>query len=284
MPCGAERTVAANGLRFRLYEWGPAGTAPALLLHSQAAHSHWWDWTAPLLADRFHVVALDLRGHGGSEWAEPPAYAFTDHVKDVVAVLDALGWRSPLVIGHSMGGYIGALLASLHPERVGALGIVDTLAEWREEQESWARRQLERPSPQFASREEAAARFKLTPPATTAPAEWVRHLGEVGVVERRPGVWEYAFDRRLFDHPRPNAWAFLPGVICPTLVVRGAGSTIMDKETWLKVTTTVQRGQFAEVKGASHHLVLDDPPQFVSLVTGWLKRESPSPLLGERAG
>ncbi len=272
MPCGAQRTLEANGLGFRLYEWGAAGGRPALLLHSQAAHSHWWDWTAPLLAEEYRVVALDLRGHGGSQWAEPPAYAFTDYARDVIAVLDALGWRSPCVIGHSMGGYVGALLASLHPERVGALVIVDTLAEWSEEQESWARRKLERPAPQFPSREEAAGRFKLTPPSTTAPAEWVRHLGETSVVERRPGVWEYAFDRRLLGHPRPNAWPFLPGVVCPTLVVRGAGSTIMDKDVWLKVTTAVQRGQFAEVKGAFHHLILDDPPQFVSLVAGWLAK------------
>ncbi|HEV8457223.1 MAG TPA: alpha/beta hydrolase [Methylomirabilota bacterium] len=273
MSCGSPRPLEANGIGFRLYEWGAAEAPPALLLHSQAAHSHWWDWTAPLLAEQFHVMALDLRGHGGSAWVEPPAYAFTDYVSDAIAVLDALGCRSPLIIGHSMGGYVGALLASLHPQRVGALVIVDTLAEWSEEQESWARRQLDRPSPQFATREEAGGRFRLTPPATTAPAEWVRHLGEAAVVDRSPGVWEYAFDRRLFGHPLPNAWPFLPGVICPTLVVRGAGSTIMDKDTWLNVTTAVRRGQFAEVKGAFHHLILDDPPQFVSLVTNWLARQ-----------
>src|SRR6266545_4091148 len=164
MSCGAPRRLEANGLGFRLYEW-----------------------SAPLLAEQFHVMALDLRGHGGSAWAEPPGYAFTDYVSDAIAILDALGWRSPLLIGHSMGGYVGALLASLHPQRVGALVIVDTLAEWSEEQEGWARRQLDRPSPRFTSREEAAERFRLTPPATTAPAEWVRHLGEAAVIALSPG-------------------------------------------------------------------------------------------------
>jgi pimeloyl-ACP methyl ester carboxylesterase len=90
------------------------------------------------------------------------------------------------------------------------------------------------------------------------------------VRERRPGVWEHAFDRRVFAYARPDAWPILPGVACPTLVVRGAGSPVMDKEAWLGVATTVQRGQFAEVKGAYHHLILDDPAQFVSIVTAWL--------------
>jgi pimeloyl-ACP methyl ester carboxylesterase len=272
MGCGAPRQVVANGLRLQCYEWGRPGARPILLLHSQAAHSHWWDWTAPPLAEDGHVVAMDLRGHGRSQWAEPAAYGFGDHARDVGGVLDALGWRSPVVVGHSMGGYVGALLASLHPERVGALVIADMLAEFGDDQEEWRRRQLERPGPRFTSPEEAAARFRLTPPATRAPEEWVRHLGETGVVEREPGVWEYAFDRRLFGHPRPNAWAFLPGVLCPTLVVRGEGSTIMDKEAWLRVTTTVQRGHFAEIKGAFHHLILDDPPRFAAAVTGWLGR------------
>ena len=58
MACGEARAVEANGLRLRLWKWGGAGP-PALLLHSLAAHSHWWDWTAPLLATRFSVIALD---------------------------------------------------------------------------------------------------------------------------------------------------------------------------------------------------------------------------------
>src|SRR5213592_1836329 len=119
MPCGAQRDVEANGLRLRLYEWGLPGRPPALLLHSLAAHSHWWDWSA----------ALDRRGHGGSAWSDPPAYRAADYAADIVAVLDALGWRRPLVVGHSLGGYVGAYLAARYPERVGALVIADTMTQ-----------------------------------------------------------------------------------------------------------------------------------------------------------
>lgn len=273
MTCGTPRDIRAGGLTLRAYEWGAAGDPPALLLHSLAAHSHWWDWTAPLLTGRRHVVALDFRGHGGSQWAEPAAvYRFTDYVADVVVVLDALGWRAPLVIGHSMGGYVGAYLASLHPSRVSRLVITDMLTGRSEEQEAWALKQAERPGPEFPTAAEAAARFRLVPPETNAPPEWRRHLGEAGAVERRPGAWQYAFDRRVFLHPPVDPWPFLGGVICPTLVVRGAGSSIMDREQWLRVTTAVKMGQFAEVKDAYHHLILDDPPQFVSIVEDWLAR------------
>ncbi len=270
MACGAPRVIEADGLRLELHEWGAKDSGPVLLLHSLAAHSHWWDWVAPLLAEDFHVVALDLRGHGGSGWVEPAAYRAPDYAGDAVAAMDALGWRAPLVMGHSLGGYVGACLASLHPDRVGDLVIVDTMTQWNEQETAWALEQAERPGSEFTSSVEAGARFRLSPRETTAPAEWLRHLGEAGVRERQPGVWQHAFDRRVFLHARPDAWSILPGVACPTLVVRGAASPIMDREAWLRVATSVQRGQLAEVKGAHHHLILDDPAQFVSIVTGWL--------------
>ncbi len=269
-PCGAPRALEARGLRLQAYEWGRPGSRPVLLLHSLAAHSHWWDWTAPLLARSVHVIALDLRGHGGSAWVEPAAYRATDYAADVVAVLDALGWRAPLVMGHSLGGYVGACLAARHPDRVGRLVIVDTMTRWTEQETTWALEQAERPGPELASREEAGARFRLSPRETTAPADRLRHLGEEGVRERQPGVWQHAFDRRVFAHARPAAWSILPGGACPTLVVRGDGSTIMSRESGQRVAAAVKNGRFAEVKGAYHHLVLDDPAQFAAIVEGWL--------------
>ena len=278
MACGAPRAVEANELRLRLYEWGERGGPPALLLHSLAAHSHWWDWSAPLLAERFSVAALDLRGHGQSAWTEPPAYRAADYASDIVAVLDLLGWRSPLVIGHSLGGYVGAYLAARYPDRVGALVITDTMTQWSDDEAAWGLRQVERPGPEFANPSEAGSRYRLSPAETTAPGDWIRHLGEAAVVERASGVWQYAFDRQVFAHARPDAWPLLPGIMVPTLVVRGEGSPIMDRDAMLRVATTVQRGQFAEIKGAWHHLILDDPAGFVSTVTAWLDRAVPPPV------
>ena len=279
MACGEARALEVNGLCLRLWEWGGSGP-PALLLHSLAAHSHWWDWAAPLLATRFSVMALDLRGHGESSWAEPAAYHASDYAGDIVAVLDHLAWEAPLVIGHSLGGYVGAWLAAHHADRVGALVIADTMTQWSEEETAWALRQSERPGPEFANPGEAGARYRLSPPETAATAERLRHLGEAAVVERAAGVWQYAFDRKVFAQARPDAWPILPRIACPTLVVRGEGSGIMDRAAMLRVATTVPRGQFAELEGAWHHLVLDDPARFVSLVTDWVERAKPAAAAG----
>jgi len=85
------RAVGVNGLRLHFLEWGTPGRPALCFLHGGAAHAHWFDLVAPAFADRFHVVSLDQRGHGESQWAEPAAYATQDFVADLIGVMDSLG-------------------------------------------------------------------------------------------------------------------------------------------------------------------------------------------------
>ena len=133
-----------------MYGWGDPARPPVLLLHSLAAHSHWWDWVAPRLAEHHHVVALDFRGHGASAWAD--RYTFDEYVADAIGALDVLAWRAPLVLGHSMGGYVTALLAARHPGRVRGLVIADMLTGWSDASSSIRRPIPGRSSPPSARR------------------------------------------------------------------------------------------------------------------------------------
>ncbi len=267
MGCGASRFVEVNGLRLHLMEWGAPGRQLVLLLHSLAAHSHWWDWVAPHWADRWRVVALDFRGHGESQWAS--SYTFDDYAADVARLLVETA-REAIVVGHSMGAYVGARLAAGRPDLVRGLVIADMLTGWGEEQAERARRQAARPAQRFASRDEAGHTFRLTPRETRAPDDALHHLGEAGAVERAPGVWEWAFDPRVFLHPPVDPFPFLPKIACPALVIRGRESSLMDRSGWQAVATAIPQGKFAELGGAYHHLVLDDPLGFVKLVDRYL--------------
>jgi len=148
MPCGAARSLTVNALALEIAEWGRGDARPLLLLHSLAAHLHWWDWTAPLWAPQHHVVALDFRGHGGSAHADPPAYGFDEHASDAAGVLSALSLDRVVLIGHSMGAFVGALVAARYPERVEALVMADMLSGWTAEQAAAAAPQ---PQPEQAT-------------------------------------------------------------------------------------------------------------------------------------
>ena len=142
------------------------------------------------------------------------AYRFSDYVADVAAVIDALGWRAPAVIGHSLGGYVGANLAALHPMRVGSLVIADMLTRL-DGGDGRARREARSSAPGRSSR---AARKRWPASASCPRTRWpparLAHLAEVGAVEPGPARGS---GRSTGASSRIRPWT--PGPSCPACSV-----------------------------------------------------------------
>lgn len=102
----------------------PDTAPPVLAVHGITATSRAWGPVARALGPKAAIVAVDLRGRGDSR-ALPPPFGLDAHVRDLVAVLDHLGWDRAVVAGHSLGAYIAARLAVRHPDRVSRLVLVD---------------------------------------------------------------------------------------------------------------------------------------------------------------
>lgn len=102
------------------------GSAPSTLmcLHGVTASAVSFQALADRLADRFTVVAPDLRGRGRSNDLPGP-YGMAAHAADVVATLDRLGASSAALLGHSMGGYVAVQTAVRHADRVERLHLID---------------------------------------------------------------------------------------------------------------------------------------------------------------
>jgi pimeloyl-ACP methyl ester carboxylesterase len=114
-----------NGtLQLHVAEDGDPALPPILLLHGITAFGGTWDWLTPTLAERFHVLRLDFRGHGESDRA-PDAYTSSGYVSDAVAVLQQLAGRPCPVIGHSLGGATAAALTQRHADLVTAAILED---------------------------------------------------------------------------------------------------------------------------------------------------------------
>ena len=121
--------VTANGLRFHYLEWGDPSNPDVLLLHGFAQTCHSWDFVALSLCDRFHVVALDQRGHGDSDWAPDGDYTPDTQQEDLHAIVQAIGLKDFVLMGLSMGGRNSFTYAANHPEEIRALVIVDAAPE-----------------------------------------------------------------------------------------------------------------------------------------------------------
>lgn len=94
-----------DGGTINAFDWGGDG-APTLFLHGGALSAHTWDLVCPLLRRDLRCVALDLRGHGDSDWAE--SYLISDHVDDIHCAISQLGWRQAHLVGMSLGGVCAA--------------------------------------------------------------------------------------------------------------------------------------------------------------------------------
>src|SRR5215475_2659481 len=125
MPHPRDVVLHHAGLRLHLLDWGKASAPPLLLLHGGAQTAHSFDEVAPDLSRDHHVLALDQRGHGDSDWAPGSVYRREDFIADVRAFLDDRGWPATTLIALSLGGMNAIGFSAAHPERVRGLVVVD---------------------------------------------------------------------------------------------------------------------------------------------------------------
>lgn len=117
--------VEVSGGRLACFRFGkPTAKRLAVALHGITASSRAWLPVARALGNRADLVAVDLRGRGSSGELPSP-FGIDAHVRDVLAVIDALGLERVVLAGHSLGAYIAAQLAASHPERVRSVVLVD---------------------------------------------------------------------------------------------------------------------------------------------------------------
>jgi 3-oxoadipate enol-lactonase len=118
--------IGVAGIRLAYRVWGSPGAPPLVLLHGLGEGAADWAGVAPAFARQRRVYAPDLRGHRRSD--RPGDYSVELMEADMRGFLDALGLDRVDLIGHSMGGLVGYLLAGDYPERVGRLILEDVAA------------------------------------------------------------------------------------------------------------------------------------------------------------
>ncbi len=270
-----KRSVVVGGLRLHFLESGTAGRPAVCFLHGGSAHAHWFDRVTPAFVDRFHLISLDQRGHGESQWAVPPAYATQDFAADLMGFLDAMGLARVALVGHSMGGHNSMSFAAWHPDRVSALVIVDSRPTIPTDRLDRLRRRGERTLRPYPSPEAATRSFRLLPRETNADPAFLAHLGAAGVVER-DGAWFYRFDPASNSGRQPvDAWTLLDRITAPTLIARGELSPVLPRDMADKLRASIRGATLAEIPASYHHLVLDNPPAFVQELDKFLTASLP---------
>ncbi len=249
---------ASGDLILNCVDYGGAAHRPLLFVHGGSAHARWWDFVAPALINRFHVLALDQRGHGDSPWTAEWSYGTRQYVADLEAIISGWGLGAPVLVGHSMGGHTVLSYAGQHSDQLHAMVVIDAPAGYPAAAVAALRELAERPSRPFPSLEEAIAKFRTNPPQNNAPPEILQYVARHSFREDPAGGWTHKMDRRTLIREPISAWKGLAQITCPSLYIR-AGSSVIPREIGEKITAAIPNCHFATVPDSFHHVMIDNP-------------------------
>ena len=273
----ADRFVDANGLRFHYLEWGDSSKPTVLMLHGVSQQAHSWDFISLPLSPDYHVIALDQRGHGDSDWASDGDYTLDSMVGDLDAIVPALGLDDGQfhLMGHSMGGRNSFVWASRHPEALRSLTIVDTGPETATRGRQRIQRFQQLPD-NLDTLEEFADRIQEY---TGRTREQVLGALKYSIREGADGKWTWKYDRVIRERGRQDGpwspeqlWECWRRINCPALVTRGDRSDVFSDETLQRMGREIADCKTVTVANAGHLVQGDNPPEFLAAARAHLDR------------
>ncbi|WP_262320523.1 alpha/beta fold hydrolase [Acidiferrimicrobium sp. IK] len=255
--------VDVEGASVHYVAWGEPGQRGLVFVHGGGANAHWWTHVAAAFASERRVVAVDLSGHGDSSHRE--RYDLGQWAREVLSAADHAGAVGPpVIVGHSMGGFVAIATASLHPAQVeGIIACDSPVTEPDPEVDSSRRVQEVNERPRlWASREMAVDRFRTVPPQANY-LDFVRDHVARRSLKPVEGGWQWKSDRALSEQFQQH----LQGMALPYLETLAARFALLRSEFGL-VTDDIGASMF-EVTGrkapvfvlpeAGHHPMLDQP-------------------------
>ncbi len=264
-----------SGLKLHYLDYGGAGKTPMLCIHGGGAHGHWFDFVADAFTSDHHVLALDLPGHGDSTWIDPPDYSyerFAGAIADFVAKLDL---RDFTLMGHSMGGLVSLVYASMYPGKIGKLVVIDSRPKLNEEFVERMHTRAARKSRVYTSLDEYTQSYRLRPEGTTASPELIRYLGSFASRHHDDGTWQHKFDRNVYAHRKlVDGMACWKKIKIPALLVRGLLSPRITDALYAEMHALCPQLELASVANSHHHVTIDQPEAFKRVVRTFLDAHS----------
>ncbi len=275
------RYVVSQRVNLHYVAWGEADRPPLVLLHGGRDHARSWDRTALALIDRYQVFAVDLRGHGDSDWALGGNYSIIDYALDLHAVVGEIGRTPVTLVAHSLGGSIALQYAGTVPENVHAVVSIEGLGRLRtgsehrpahERMREWLAdmRDLAGREPRiYATFEDAVTRMREA--NSHLSPDLARHLTVHGVREVEGGyVWKFdnhVRSRSPYEFNMEDARDIWNQIRAPILFIQGA-------ESWGKQEapdySAFHNFRAETVDDAGHWVHHDQFDRFLELTEGFL--------------
>ncbi|MCB0976993.1 MAG: alpha/beta hydrolase [Acidimicrobiales bacterium] len=254
--------VEVEGSDIHYLAWGEPGRRGLVFVHGGGAHAHWWTHVAAPFARQYRVVALDLSGHGDSGWREK--YSLETWAAEVMAVADDAGIEGPpVIIGHSMGGFVTIATAALHSDRLAGVIVLDSPVTEPDPEIGQAQAGQAFGQPKvYPTRAEALAHFRTVPPQEHY-LDFVMHHVAARSVREVEGGWSWKFDHHLFSaftgSIRTVALPYLHELRCRFALLRAEFGLVTPDIGEFMYQRLGRSAPVVELPEAGHHGMLDEP-------------------------
>jgi pimeloyl-ACP methyl ester carboxylesterase len=259
-----DRTVEVDGVPIHYLDWGTKGLPGLVLVHGGAAHAEWWSFLGPFFTSRWHVIALDLSGHGNS--GRRPAYTHATWSDEVMAVCEEAGFAEPpIVVGHSLGGGVTVMTSVRFGDRLAGAVIVDSPVRRRDPESEEARKGRAFRFPRvYADLPSALERFRLIPAQPCDNDYIIDHIARRSLRQTERG-WEWKFDPLALQHDLAPVSEHIRSIRSRVAVLRGEHSVVVPPDTADYLHELLGRNApVVSIPDSHHHLIIDQPLAFVA--------------------
>lgn len=268
--------IEVEGTRIHYDIWpGPADAPAMLFVHGNGAHSHWWDFIAPGLTDRFNVIAMDSSGAGDSGHRQH--YSAVTFAQEIIEVARDAGFGRTIVAGHSFGGGMTRIAGYLYGEELAAIVLIDSgISNHRGRRMPPAQ---PRPGTRYYDSMQAAKRrFRLRPPQPCENGYILDYIAGHSIEQTERG-WRYKLDQGMFSKMAadrnldfPDAATLIGAIKCPVGFIYGEQSRFFDAESVALTRSIIAPDLLHPIADAHHHLFLDQPLAFIDSLRALLAK------------
>lgn len=276
---GRSQHIVLNGRRLHYLEWGHPCAPTIVFLHGGGLTARTWEDVCEVIKADFRCIAVDLRGHGDSEWSYEFEYEVADYVSDLDRLVDVLSLDWFILVGMSLGGIVAMTYALEHAKRLAGLVCVDVIP-GAETTEAFRFAQyfhdLESVVDSATSLSQVVSwAADRTPHKTTATlhrtlARNIRELPTGKLMLKRDTRKGYPIESTI-DALQSISKNQLR-LVCPVLVVKGGRSRVFSSDDAARFVSQLPRGQNVVIDGAGHAIQEEKPAELAAVLQQFLAR------------
>ncbi len=264
-----DRTIQINGLRLHYLESGSPGARSLVFLHGIARVARTFEPLIRHYSQKFHVFALDMRGHGDSEWHAEEKYRVEDYTEEVEAFIKALQLKNIILWGASTGGRVAQMIGGRQPDNVSAVVVEDVGPERPIAVSNRRAERMSREANGWPTRQAMMAQLKVENPRT--PDATLEHLANFATRKRDDGCFVWKRDPAILKGFVPTElWQTIRLIRAPLMYVLGGASKIVPETTQQEILQALPHAKIVTMPGLGHYPSDEDPQGFIDIVDRFL--------------